>query len=74
LVRGQDVVLEVEDDGGHTVALPDPMQDLPEPLAERGRGLFLVRALVDQFESAVVDGRTRVRIVRRSVVSGAARD
>jgi hypothetical protein len=32
--------------------------------------LFLVRALVDQFDSTVVDGRTLVRVVRRAVVSG----
>ena len=69
-VNGQDIVLEVEDDGGHPIALPDSMEDVPEPLAERGRGLFLVRALVDQFESTVVDGRTLVRVVRRAVVSG----
>ncbi|MDP9072731.1 MAG: ATP-binding protein, partial [Actinomycetota bacterium] len=73
MVNGQDVVLEVSDDGGHAMALPDPMEDQPEAMAERGRGLFLVRALVDQFDSTVVDGVTVVRVVRRAVVSGRRR-
>jgi anti-sigma regulatory factor (Ser/Thr protein kinase) len=40
-------------------------------MVERGRGLFLVRALVDQLDSDVVNGHTRIRALRRSVVAGA---
>jgi anti-sigma regulatory factor (Ser/Thr protein kinase) len=72
-VSGPDIVVEVEDDGGHPVTLPDPADDLPEPLAERGRGLFLVRALADELDSEVVAGHTRVRAVRRAVVAGTSR-
>jgi serine phosphatase RsbU (regulator of sigma subunit)/anti-sigma regulatory factor (Ser/Thr protein kinase) len=69
LVDGPDVVLEVEDDGGNPAQLPDPTDEFPEPLAERGRGLFLVRALVDTLESDVVGGCTLVRVRRRAVVA-----
>jgi anti-sigma regulatory factor (Ser/Thr protein kinase) len=72
-VSGPDIVVELEDDGGHPVTLPDPTDDLPEPLAERGRGLFLVRALVDELDSEVTAGHTRVRAVRRAVVAGTSR-
>jgi anti-sigma regulatory factor (Ser/Thr protein kinase) len=68
-VHGPDVMLEVTDDGGHPMPLPEPSDELPQPLAERGRGLFLVRALVDHIESEVVDGSTVVRVVRRAVVA-----
>ena len=68
-VDGTDVVIEVEDDGGHPAPLPDPSDDLPDPLAERGRGLFLVRALADAVGSEVVDGRTLIRVIRRAVVA-----
>ena len=72
-VSGADIVVEVEDDGGHPIMLPDPTDDLPEPLAERGRGLFLVRELADEFDSEVIAGQTRVRAVRRAVVAGTSR-
>jgi anti-sigma regulatory factor (Ser/Thr protein kinase) len=72
-VSGPDVVVEVDDDGGHPITLPDPTDDLPEPLAERGRGLFLVRALADELDSEVIGGHTRVRAVRRAVVAGTSR-
>jgi len=67
--EGADIVLEVEDDGGKAALLPSVDDELPEPMAERGRGLFLVRALVDDLGSEVVDGRTIIRAVRRAVVS-----
>lgn len=72
-VHGADVTLEVEDDSGQPMALPGPSDDLPDPMAERGRGLFLVRALVDQLECDIIEGRTVVRAVRRSVVAGKPR-
>ncbi len=68
-VEGPDVVLEVEDDGGNSAPLPAPTDQLPEPLAERGRGLFLVKALVDSLDSDVADGRTVIRVTRRAVVA-----
>ena len=67
-VYGPDLVLEVEDDGGNEAPLPDG-SETPEPMAERGRGLFLVRALVDELDSEIVDGRTIVRVVRRAIVA-----
>jgi anti-sigma regulatory factor (Ser/Thr protein kinase) len=72
-VDGPNVVLEVEDDGGHPMPLPDQTDDLPLPLAERGRGLFLVRALVDELDSSVLEGRTLIRVVRRAVVASPTR-
>ena len=67
-----DVIIEVEDDGGHPAPLPQPTDELPMPLAERGRGLFLVRALVDELDSEVVDGKTLIRAVRRAAVANVA--
>lgn len=68
-VSGTDVCLEVEDDGAEPMDLPTPNDELPDAFAERGRGLFLVRALVDQLDSEVVGGHTLVRAVRRAVVA-----
>lgn len=51
------------------MTLPSADDELPEAMAERGRGLFLVRALVDQLDSEVIDGRTLVRVIRRAVVA-----
>ncbi len=70
-VDGPDLVLEVEDDGGNQPPLPDRSGETPDPLAERGRGLFLVRALVDELHSDVVEGRTITRVVRRAIVADA---
>lgn len=72
-VEGPDVLLEVEDDGGEPLPLPGPADELPDGMAERGRGLFLVQALVDHLDSRVVDGHTTVRAIRRAVVAGANR-
>ncbi len=69
-VHGPDVMLEIEDDGGESTVLPGPADELPDGMAERGRGLFLVRALVDQLDSEVVEGKTVVRAIRRSIVAG----
>lgn len=67
-VQGPDVMLEVEDDGAEPMTLPGPADEMPEGMAERGRGLYLVEALVDVLETEIVDGRTLVRAVRRAVV------
>lgn len=63
------VVVEVTDDGG-TLALPDlhTEPELPDPEAEQGRGLFLVRELADEVSTRVEDGRTVVRLVKHAVV------
>jgi anti-sigma regulatory factor (Ser/Thr protein kinase) len=71
-VDGSDVILEVEDDGGAALPVPDFSDDHPDPLAERGRGLFLVQALVDELKSDLSDGRTTIQAIRRSAVAGAA--
>lgn len=68
-VHGPDVMLEVEDDGAEPLNLPAPGDEVPDGMAERGRGLFLVRALVDQLDSEVVEGHTVVRALRRAVVA-----
>jgi serine phosphatase RsbU (regulator of sigma subunit)/anti-sigma regulatory factor (Ser/Thr protein kinase) len=69
---GADVVLEVEDDGGALQEIPQLDDDQPDPLAERGRGLFLVRALTDELTGEVDQGRTVFRAVRRAVVGNAS--
>lgn len=65
---GADVVLEVEDDGG---GLTWPMLALepPDPRAEHGRGLWLVRTFTDEVTpDASAAGRTVIRCVKRAVV------
>lgn len=66
-VEGTDVILEVEDDGSGLV-LPERVDDIPDPEAERGRGLYLVSALTDQLEVETSADGTRVRCTKRSVV------
>jgi serine phosphatase RsbU (regulator of sigma subunit)/anti-sigma regulatory factor (Ser/Thr protein kinase) len=67
---GDAVVLEMEDDG-EGFELPPVWADedgLPDVASERGRGLFLVRALADELTVAKVGGRTVVRAVKRAVL------
>jgi serine phosphatase RsbU (regulator of sigma subunit)/anti-sigma regulatory factor (Ser/Thr protein kinase) len=69
------VVVEVHDDGGgRGLALLDPVGDveLPDPEAEQGRGLFLVRELSDEVSQRQEEGHTVVRLVKRAVVGTAA--
>ena len=63
------VTVEVEDDGG-LLEWPPIIVDgeLPDPEAERGRGLFLVSELADEVTNEVNGGRSVVRIVKRAVV------
>lgn len=66
-VEDEGIVLEVSDDG----STPPPFLDseeLPDPEAERGRGLFLVRELADEVTAEVRDSRTVVRATKRAVV------
>lgn len=69
---GDAVVIEVSDDGGSLAAVGTigsaAAAELPDPDAEQGRGLFLVRELSDEVTSRVEDGRSAVRIVKRAVV------
>lgn len=60
------VVLEIEDDGeGYEL---DPENTRPQPDAEAGRGLFLVRALTDEVTVERRDGHTFTRCVMASAV------
>ncbi|HVM09364.1 MAG TPA: SpoIIE family protein phosphatase [Acidimicrobiales bacterium] len=68
-VENGGIVLEVSDDGGKGFPRVD-LVDLPDPDAERGRGIFLVRELADEVVADVRDGRTVVRAVKRAVVTG----
>jgi anti-sigma regulatory factor (Ser/Thr protein kinase) len=69
------VIIEVSDDGGALPGTePAPDADLPDPEAEQGRGLFLVRELTDELTSRLDDGRSVLRIVKRAVVGGRAGD
>lgn len=67
-VEGDGILLEVSDNGDG-LALPvveDPA--LPDPEAEQGRGLFLVRELADALTCDVRSGRTVVSAVKHAVV------
>lgn len=67
-VEGDAVCIEVGDDGGG-LRLPTMSEDdLPDPEAEQGRGLFLVRELADDVVTRNEEGRSIVRIVKRAVV------
>ena len=68
--QGADVVLEVEDDGD---GLNWPLLALepPDPEAEQGRGLWLVRTFTDEVVPVVVANHTVIRCVKRAVVAGA---
>jgi anti-sigma regulatory factor (Ser/Thr protein kinase) len=66
--EGDAVVVEVEDDGSGfepTVFYDD---DLPDPEAEQGRGLYVVEALADELSVSRSDDHTVVRAVRRAVL------
>lgn len=65
--EGEDVVVEVEDDGG-SISWPTRTEDVPDIEAEQGRGLFLVDSLSDEVSAFVQDGRSIVRVVRRAVL------
>ena len=69
--EADDVHVEVSDDGGSLEWSDQRSEELPDPEAEQGRGLFLVRELVDHVTAFVQDGRSVVVVVRRAVVGGA---
>lgn len=66
--EGDAVLIDVSDDGGSLATVGNGSVDLPDPDAEQGRGLFLVRELSDEVTSRVDGGRSTVRIVKRAVV------
>ena len=70
-VEDDALVIEVQDDGGTPPVFPSPHDPgPPDPMAESGRGLFLVKALADDVSSAVdADGRTVVRCVKHAVAT-----
>ena len=66
--EGADVIVEVQDDGGG-LAWPQLALEPPDPRAEHGRGLWLVRTFTDEVTRDTSDGRTRIRCVKRAVVA-----
>jgi anti-sigma regulatory factor (Ser/Thr protein kinase) len=67
-VEDDDLHVEVGDDGADLAWSDLRADDIPDPEAEQGRGLFLVRELADEVHGCVDDGRTLVHIVKRAVV------
>ena len=62
------VVLEVSDDGrGFDWR---PMDEVPDPDSDEGRGLFLVSTLADQVDVSRDGDRTVVRAIKRAVLPG----
>ncbi len=69
---GADEILVTVRDYGSGLDL-ERLTDLPpDPLSESGRGLFLLRALMDEVEFHVEDG-TEVRLRKRLVAESASR-
>lgn len=70
---GDSIVIEVRDDGtGENVGVIGPVtydDEIPDPEAEAGRGLFLVRELTDELSATTDDDGTAVRVVKRAVVA-----
>jgi serine/threonine-protein kinase RsbW len=64
------VVVEVSDDG-HGFDWK-PLDDVPDPDADEGRGLFLVSTLADIVDVERREDRTVVRAVKRAVLPNAA--
>jgi len=69
--EGDAVFLETEDEGGSAAEFPDPGSGptVPDPDAEAGRGLYLVRALTDDVSVEIEGTRTTVRCLKRAVVA-----
>ncbi len=67
-VEGADVVVEAEDDGAGLSGELPPADELPALEGERGRGLFIVRGLVDDVVVERRHGVTLVRAIVRGVL------
>lgn len=66
--EGNDIVIEVEDDGEGGLEWSGGESEPPDVEAEAGRGLFVVEALADELSTSSEPGRTVVRCVRRAVL------
>ena len=66
--EGDAIVVEVEDDGDGFVLDSRYDDDVPDTDLERGRGLYVVEALSDEFSVRRDGERTVVRAVRRAVL------
>jgi len=67
-VEGYDVAVEVEDDGAGFELEGRYDDELPDPEADRGRGLYVVEALTDALTVTRQGNHTIVRAVRRAVI------
>jgi serine phosphatase RsbU (regulator of sigma subunit)/anti-sigma regulatory factor (Ser/Thr protein kinase) len=67
-VDGDSVRIEVSDDGSGLTWSEHAATDLPDPEAEQGRGLFLVREFADSVTTAQDNGRTVVQVSKHAVV------
>ncbi len=70
--EGDDVAVEVEDDGAGFELEGRYDDEVPDPASEQGRGLYVVEALTDVVTVMRRGDRTIVRAVRRAVISGMA--
>jgi len=68
--EGDDVAVEVEDDGAGFELEGRYDDEVPDPASEQGRGLYVVEALTDVVTVTRRGDRTVVRAVRRAVISG----
>ena len=59
-------MVEVSDDGGGFEW--QPVDEVPDPDADEGRGLYLVSTLADQVDVMRRGDRTVVRAVKRAVL------
>ena len=72
-VEGDAVVLKVEDEGGGLPRLAsDYPVEAPDPLADSGRGPFLVRTFSDEVWVDADDAGTEVRCIKRAVMAPGA--
>lgn len=58
----RDIVLEVADSGG---GIGHPRTPRPDAMVSHGRGLFLIRQVMNSVESRLEDGRHRMKMVYR---------
>lgn len=68
-VEGDDVIVEVEDGVNAHPGMEPAGPEHPDPLSDRGRGLYLVDALSDSCEVTEHEGRTVVRCRKTAVVA-----
>lgn len=66
--EGDSIVIELEDDGDGFEPDVHYDTDLPDADLERGRGLFVVDALADEWSVRRENDRTVVRVVRRAIL------